>query len=251
MRKINIKRREKGEYHALIQEMRLSDQDSFYKYFRMSPQRFDHLLGIVGPELTRQPTNFRSPISPGATLAVTLRFLATGDSMQTIAFSYRLGHSTVCNIIKDTCDALWCVLAPEYLRTPSCADDWTKISEGFYRYWNFPNCIGAIDGKHVVMQAPPSAESMYYNYKQTHGIVLMAVCNAQYWFTLVDVGDYGCHSDGGVLSHSNFGQAMESGSLSFPNCEPSWYNNTAVYFCRRCCFSTEDMYAKTISWKVS
>ena len=260
VRKINIKRREKGEYHALIQEMRLSDQDtcSFYKYFRMSPQRFDHLLGIVGPSLTRQHTNFRSPISPGERLAVTLRFLATGDSMQTIAFSYRLGHSTVCNIIKDTCDALWCVLAPEYLRTPSCADDWKlimlqtvghstvcniikdtcdalwcvlapeylrtpscaddwkKISEGFYRQWNFPNCIGAIDGKHVVMQAPPSAGSMYYNYKQTHSIVLMAVCDAQYCFTLVDIGDNGRHSDGGVLSHSNFGQAMESGSLSIP-----------------------------------
>ena len=113
VRKINVKRREKEEYHALIQEMRLSDQDSFYKYFRMSPQRFDHLLGIVGPELTRQLTNFRSPISPGERLAVTLRFLPTGDSMQTIAFSYRLGHSTVCSIIKDTCDALWCVLAPE------------------------------------------------------------------------------------------------------------------------------------------
>ena len=216
VRKIYIKRREKGEYHALIQEMRLSDHDSFYKYFRMSPQRFDQLLAIVGPALTRQRTNFRSPISPGERLAVTLRFLATGDSMQTIAFSYRLGHSTVCNIIEDTCGALWCVLAPEYLRTPSCADDWKKISEGFYRYWNFPNCIGAIDGKHVVIQAPPSAGSMYYNYKQTHSIVLMAVCDAQYCFTLVDIGDYGHHSDGGVLSHSNFGQAMENGSLSIP-----------------------------------
>ena len=134
--------------------------------------------------------------------------------MQTIAISNRLGHSTVCNIIEDTCDALWCVLAPEYLRTPSCADDWKKISEGFYRYWNFPNCIGAIDGKHAVMQARPSAGSMYYNYKQTQSIILMAVCDAQYCFTLVDIRDYGRHSYGGVLSHSNFGQAMEGGYMS-------------------------------------
>ncbi|KAF0701991.1 protein ALP1-like, partial [Aphis craccivora] len=34
------------------------------------------------------------------------RFLATGDSFQTIAFSFRLGHSTVHNIVKDVCVAI-------------------------------------------------------------------------------------------------------------------------------------------------
>ena len=74
-----------------------------------------YLLSLVGPAITHQHTNFRTPTSPGERLAVTLRFLATGDSMQTVAFSYRLGHSTVCAMIKDTCDALWNALAPEYL----------------------------------------------------------------------------------------------------------------------------------------
>ena len=128
VRKINLKRHERGEYHALIQEMRLSDQDSFYTYFRMTPTRYDQLLSLVGPAIIRQHTNFRSPISPGERLAVTLRFLATGDSMQTIAFSYRLGHSTVCNISEDTCDSLWNVLAPEYLHALSCAADWKKMA---------------------------------------------------------------------------------------------------------------------------
>ena len=36
--------------------------------------------------------------------------------MQTIAFSYRLGHSTVCKIIGDTCEAIWNALAVDYLR---------------------------------------------------------------------------------------------------------------------------------------
>ena len=61
----------------------------------------------------------RSPVSPGERLAVTLRFLATGDSMQTIAFSYRLGHSTVCKIIDDTCEAicgmLWLLIITDLL----------------------------------------------------------------------------------------------------------------------------------------
>ena len=41
-----------GEYHALIHEMRLVDHSSFYKYFHMTPMRFDDLLSRVGPAIT-------------------------------------------------------------------------------------------------------------------------------------------------------------------------------------------------------
>jgi tRNA(Phe) wybutosine-synthesizing methylase Tyw3 len=34
------------------------------------------------------------------------RFLATGDSMRTIAFSCRLGHTTVWSIIKEVCNVI-------------------------------------------------------------------------------------------------------------------------------------------------
>ena len=217
IKKINRSRLLKGEYHSLIQEMRLSDHESFYKYFRMTPQRFDHLLSLVGPLISHQETKFRAPVSASERLAVTLRYLATGDSMQTIAFSYRLGHSTVCNIIDHTCDKIWDGLSKKYLQSPSSETDWKKISDGFRKAWNFPNCVGSIDGKHVVIQAPPKGGSAYYNYKNAHSIVLMAVCDSQYCFTLVDIGDFGRHSDGGVFANSNFGKGVESNSIGLPD----------------------------------
>jgi len=39
-------------------------------------------------------------------------------------------------------------------------------------------------------------------------------------FTLFDLGDVGRHSDGGVLAHSKFGEALENNSLSFPEHHP-------------------------------
>ena len=72
----------------------------------MCPARFDDLLSRVGPIISKKVTRLREPISTGERLVVTLRFLVIGDSMQTISFIFRLGHSTVSFIIESTCDAL-------------------------------------------------------------------------------------------------------------------------------------------------
>ena len=113
VRKIFQSRPTKGEYHAPISEMRLGDHKSFYNFFDMTQQRFSHLPGLVGPAITRQDTTFRQVIPPDERLAITLRYLVTGDSMQTISFSYRVGHSTVNGIINSTCESLWNVLLPQ------------------------------------------------------------------------------------------------------------------------------------------
>ena len=74
---------------------------------------------------------------------------------------------------------------------------------GFCEKWNFPHSLGAIDAKHVVMQAPHNSRSEYFNYKKARSIVLLAVCNAMYEFILVDIGDTGRQTDGSVYNNSH------------------------------------------------
>ena len=185
----------------------------------MSATTFDLLLRKVDPVLRRcrrYTSTIRAEISTAERLAVTIRYLATGNSQASLSFSYRMSRSTVCTIVRETCSAIWDALRSEYVNAPSSESDWRAVSSGFSRQWNFPNCLGAIDGKHIVIQAPAGGGSSFYNYKGSHSIVLLAVCDAYYRFIVVDVGDSGKQSDGGVLSNSSFGQALEAGALHIP-----------------------------------
>jgi len=68
--------------------------------------------------------------------------------MQVVAWSFLIGKTTVSVIVRETCAAIWEVLSPIYLKTPTIEDcrDKSKI---FCELWNLPNCCGAIDGKHI------------------------------------------------------------------------------------------------------
>ena len=126
-----------------------------------------------------------------------------------------MGHCTVGRVVCEVAAAIWDVLVPEFMPAP-CMEDWLEIAEGFRHLWDFPNCVGSLDGKHVVIQAPDNSGSMYYNYKGAHSIVLLAVVDAHYLFRVVDVGGYGRASDGGSLYNSAFGEGLRDGTLDLP-----------------------------------
>lgn len=161
---VNSRRQKFGEYFNLIQEIRSSDPEIHFQYFRMSKELFDVLLEYVETYISHSK-NHALPISPAERLAVTLRYLATGDSQQTICFSYRIGKSTMSSILKETCMALWRCLKDKYLLLPTTAVQWKNIASGFSCDWQLKNCIGALDGKHVRIQAPKHSGSEFYNYK--------------------------------------------------------------------------------------
>ena len=143
------------------------------------------------------------------------RFLATGDSYQTIAFSYRCGKSTVAKIIPETCAAIWQGLVEAVMPEPS-TEQWRQTASKFAEKWNFPNCVGSVDGKHVLLQKPAVSGSLYYNYKKTFSVVLMAVVDAEYRFIAVDIGQFGRVNDSICFRNSIFGQRLSSGLLQLP-----------------------------------
>ena len=68
----------------------------------MFPDRFEHLLSLVVPLISKQTTPFRKPISAEQRLAVTLKNLPFGETQQSLSFGYQIGKATMMKILAET-----------------------------------------------------------------------------------------------------------------------------------------------------
>lgn len=148
------------------------------------------------------------------------RFLATGESFRSLSFQYRVGATTIGKVVSEVCDLLWKHMSPTYMKMPTSRQAWKLKAANFWTKWQFPQCIGALDGKHVVVKAPANSGSIYYNYKSTFSQVLMALVDADLQFICIDIGAYGRNSDGGIFANSNLGKGIAKNSFNIPNDQP-------------------------------
>lgn len=138
-----------------------------------------------------------------------------GSTLVELHYSYRIGRSTLSKLVRKVCRALWTTLRCEMF--PAYTEDrWSSICEGFETKTNFPNCIGAIDGKHIRCIKPSLSGSLYFNYKHYFSFVLLAIADASYNFIYIDVGAPGKDSDSTIFEKSSFNIQLENGSLNIP-----------------------------------
>ncbi|KAJ8881855.1 hypothetical protein PR048_018341, partial [Dryococelus australis] len=122
------------------------------------------------------------------------KYLATGCSMTDLHYSFALGRSTVGGIVKYVCQEIWSSMK-EMCIPQLTQENWLNVAAGFDSRANFHNCLGAIDGKYIRAIQPKQSGSLNFNYKKFFSIVLLAVCDADFTFTYIDIGSYGRTND--------------------------------------------------------
>lgn len=141
--------------------------------------------------------------------------MATGESFRSLAFQFRIHHTWISRIVHPTLAAIVNNLMDIAMSTPT-EKHWEKNAADFELKWSYPNCIGAIDGKHVRIRCPSNTGSLCYNYKDYFSIVLLAIVDADCKFVAVDVGAYGREGDAGVFMRSKMGQQIENNTFRIP-----------------------------------
>lgn len=159
----------------------------FTNFTRMSNVDFELLVSMIGPVIHKENTNFRQAISVQDRLAITLFFLAPGDSYHSLMYLFEVSKQSISKIVPEVCTAIVNCLK-EYVKTPSTPEEWELVAAGYKKMWQFDQCLGALDGKHIVLQSPENSGSQFFNYKYQYSIVLMALVDSKYNFVYINVG---------------------------------------------------------------
>ena len=66
----------------------------------MSKTNFYTLLGIVEPMITKRNTRFRESVLAEMKLAITLRYLATGDSFMSLMYLFKVAKQFISSMLR-------------------------------------------------------------------------------------------------------------------------------------------------------
>jgi hypothetical protein len=114
--------------------------------------------------------------------------------------------------VKGVTKAIWERLGPNTIPVPTM-EHRRHIAQEYKELWNFPNCVGSLDGKHVNIQCPVKEGSAFYNYKGNNSRVLLELVDDNYKFVIIDVGSYGRNSGSNIFAKSSVGKSLQNETL--------------------------------------
>ena len=178
-------------------------------HFRMERDTFEELCRLLRDDLMKQETRMRKPVSLEKRIAVGLWRLSTGNSYRSCGLQFGLGKSTAKIICQEFEEAL-CRKKDIFIRFPYTVDEVQDAIDNFEAEYKFPQVIGAIDGSHIEIDAPPENKEDYFNRKQYYSVNLQGIVNAQLLFQHIAVGFPGSIHDARVLRLSGIFDLAEN-----------------------------------------
>ena len=187
--------------------------DMFYDILRMRRRTFDRLVHDLRPFIQGQQTHWRQPIGVEKKVVVTLFKLMHGVCIPLVADKAALGKSTVHGILRQVCSTITNNFG-HLISWPS-GRRLARVTTAFQSKQWMPNCIGAIDGSHVYIAAPPNSivAADHRNRYKTFSILLQAVVDTKCYFTSINIGPPGSLHDSAHFKSTELYRKVEEGVM--------------------------------------
>jgi len=125
-----------------------------------------------------------------------------------------VGKATAFRTVRRVTYALHCI-APRFIQWPD--EVAANVIDEFAKVCGFPGVIGAIDGTHIKIRAPPTDPGSYINRKGFPSFNLQVVCDSRGLFTHCYAGEVGSVHDARVFRNSPVINFLQRPEVYFPN----------------------------------
>ena len=118
------RRKDNGFFETIIRELILEDLAGFKEMFRMGYVNFETIISWIVVLISPQEiTGGHRLICAEEKLALTLRFLATGESFSSLSFQFQISKRAVAYIAKPVCESIVKCLLHIYMSLPGTEDE--------------------------------------------------------------------------------------------------------------------------------
>ena len=156
-------------------------------------------------------------------VALTLYYLADEGRMRKTANSFGLSRSSVSLIIRRVCRAICEHLEPQLIRLPITEAEVQEKTKNFFERFQFPQCMGAVDGTHIDIKRPSHKATDFINRKSWFSINVQACCDYNGQFMDVVVKWPGSVHDARVFTNSALNTKLKNGEV--PRCPKSFVDD--------------------------
>ena len=135
-----------GEFQTVMERLKIfGDEKRFKGFIRMDSDLFKEIVVRVGPRIRKEDTKYRQAVPVEVQIAIALRFVTSGESYRASEYHFRVLHSLICNIVPEVMEAIYQEFQ-DALQCPNTPEQWKQVADDFFQKWQYPNCIGVVDG---------------------------------------------------------------------------------------------------------
>lgn len=136
-------------------------------------------------------------------------------------------------MITEICLKIYENVKDEYIKLPNSCDEWRKISKEFYDEYKLPNCVGALEIRHLAFKPINKKGQMRDNrFFTDNTIALIAILDAHSNFMYIDVGQKSTLNDKNLFNNSNLKNLIDNNVINLPNSDqlPNSDKSIPYYF---------------------
>ncbi|XP_023293320.2 uncharacterized protein LOC111676598 [Lucilia cuprina] len=195
-------------------------------FFNITEKQFRYLVNILEPLVTvLEPHRKKKSFSAEERIAITLKYLATGEVNSCRNYCFRASKPVIVKMIADICQKMYELLKDQYLYLPKTDEQWLAIVNNMQKSYHLSNCLGNILMHQVSFYTPPNQPVRPKSFQKDHGednsiqkvpLIMTTIVDGNYNFLYIDVEKTKAKFYDQIYEKSKICKMIEDGSIALP-----------------------------------